>query len=104
MVYFGMKRTCQLFVLMIATSSGLTNARVLLDRIASQYYMQQPIVTDWVARSVYHTSEPFKNGCADWDAVWVEESCGPREPCITWGLYPPREGAILRGGERGIPL
>ena len=46
MVYFGMKRTCQLFVLMIATSSGLTNARVLLDRIASQYYMQQPIVTD----------------------------------------------------------
>jgi len=44
------------------------------------------IVTDRVAwsvgLSVCHTSEPCKNGGTDRDAVWVEDSGGPREPCI----------------------
>ena len=72
-----------------------------------------------VCWSVCHTSEPCKNGCTDQDAVWVEESGGPKEPCIRWGPDPrffgqgsslfwaqpdPRwEGAILRG-ERSVPL
>jgi len=38
-----------------------------------------------VCRSVCHTSEPFKNGWTDQDAIWVEDLGGPREPCIRWG-------------------
>jgi len=38
-----------------------------------------------VCRSVYHTSEPCKNGQTNQDAVWVEDLGGPREPCIRWG-------------------
>jgi len=53
----------------------------------------RPIVNDRVAWSVGRsvclsvclTSEPCKNGCTDRDAVWVEDSGGPREPCIRWG-------------------
>jgi len=39
----------------------------------------------------------------DRDAIWVEDSGMPRvvrEPCVRWGPDPPREGAVLRGGER----
>jgi len=38
-----------------------------------------------VCRYVCHTSEPCKNGWTDRDAVWVEDSGGPSEPCIRWG-------------------
>jgi len=56
----------------------------------------RPIFTERVARSVgrsvcrsvCHTSEPCKNCCTDRDAVWVEDSGGPREPCIRWGPDP----------------
>jgi len=44
--------------------------------------------------SVCHTSQPYKNGRSDWDAVWVEDSGGPKEP---WGPDHPWEGGILRG-------
>ena len=68
----------------------------------------RPIVIDrvvWsVGRSVGQSvTLVSKNGCTDRDAVWVEDSGGPKEPCITWGPEPPSEGAILRG-ERGVPL
>jgi len=53
---------------------------------------------------VCHTSEPYKNGCNDRDAVWVEDSGGPKEPCIRWGPDPSWEGTILRGGGRVVPL
>ena len=43
-------------------------------------------------RSVCHASEPCKNGCTDRDAVWVEDSDGPKEPRIRWGLHPHRKG------------
>jgi len=52
-----------------------------------------------VCRSVCHTSEPCKNGCTDRDAVWVEDSGGPREPYIDRRPYPPWEWAIFRGKE-----
>jgi len=52
----------------------------------------RPIVTDrvvWsVGLSVCHTSEPAKNGCTDRDAVWVEDSGGPKEP-RRWGSRSP---------------
>jgi len=50
-----------------------------------------------ICRSVCHTSEPRKNGCTDRDAVWVEDSSGPKEPCVRWGPDSPCDGAILRG-------
>jgi len=53
-----------------------------------------------VCLSVCHTSEPCKNGSTDRDFVWVEDSGGPREPCITWATgvqIPPWEGKIFRG-------
>ena len=66
----------------------------------------RPIVTDEVAwsvgLSVYHTSEPCKNGSTNQDAIWVEDLGGPKEPCIRWGSDPLWEGAILR--EKGAAL
>ena len=52
----------------------------------------RPIVTDEVAwsvgRSVCHDHhEPHKNGLTDRDAVWVVDSGGPAEVCITWGAH-----------------
>jgi len=49
-----------------------------------------------VCRSVCHTREPCKNGCADQDAIWVKDLGGHKEPFIRWGPDP-WEGAILRG-------
>jgi len=53
--------------------------------------------------SVCLTSEPCKNCWTDRDAIWVDDSDGPREPCIRWGPDPLWEGAILRG-EKGCPI
>jgi len=49
---------------------------------ASQYYIRS---CSMVCHSVCHTSEPCRNGSSDRDAVWVEDSGGPKEPCIRWG-------------------
>ena len=49
-----------------------------------------------------HSREPCKNGWTNWDASWVEDSDGPKKPCVRWGSHPPWEGAIL--GWRGGPL
>jgi len=53
----------------------------------------RPIVTDrvvwYVSRSVCHSSEPCKNSWTDRDAVWVEDSAGPKEPCFRWGSRSP---------------
>jgi len=62
-----------------------------------------PIVTDQVAWSVglsVTLVSHAKNGCTNRDAVWVDNSGGPKEPCIRWGPDPPWEGAILRGKGR----
>jgi len=50
-----------------------------------QSYGPNSMVCQYVGLSVCHTSEPCKNGWTDRDAVWVEDSGGPREPCIRWG-------------------
>jgi len=75
----------------------------------------RPVVTDQVAwsvgqsvslsvcRSVCHTSEPYKNGCTDRYAVWIEEPGGPKEPRVRWGS----RCSHVKGqfwGERGILL
>jgi len=75
---------------------------VIIRPHRSTTYVYALIVTDRAALSVgrsvlSHYSEPCKNGCTDRDAVWVEDSDGPKEPCIRWGPDPPWEGAILRG-------
>jgi len=60
-------------------------------------YRPSSVVCRLVCQSICHSSEPCKNGCTDQDGVWVEDSGGPKEPCITRGPDPPWEWAILRG-------
>ena len=66
-----------------------------------------PVVTDRVAWSVSlsdcHTSEPCNNGGTDRDAVWDEDSGGPKAPCIRWGPDPPMGRGNFEGG-RDVPL
>jgi len=68
-----------------------------------------PNVTDrgtWsVDLSVYHTSKPSKNGCTDQDAVYVEDSGGPSEPCIRWeGARFPIGRDNFEGRGKGCPI
>jgi len=56
-----------------------------------------------VCRSVWHTSKPCKNSCTDRDAVWVEDSGGPKKPCIRWGSRSSHGKGQFRGGN-GRPL
>ena len=52
-----------------------------------------------VCLSVCHTSEPCKNSCTDRDAIWVEDSGGPKEPCVRWRSRSPHgKGQFLGGG------
>jgi len=51
-----------------------------------------------VCRSVCHSSEPCKNGLTDLDAIWLEESDRPKEPCIRWGPDVPMERGNSEGG------
>jgi len=63
-------------------------------------YCYQP--SSGVCRFVCHTSELCKNGRTDRDAVWVEDSGGPKEPCIRWGSRSPYgKGQFLVG--KGAP-
>ena len=55
-----------------------------------------------VCRSVCHSSEPCKNGSTDRNAVWVEDSGGPKEPSIRRGPDPPWKGATIRGNGHNI--
>jgi len=72
----------------------------------------QPVVTDrvvWTAgRSVCLSACGFVSRSVtlmstDRDAVWVEDSGGPKEPCVRWGPDLPMGRGIFEGG-RGIPL
>jgi len=56
-----------------------------------------------VRLSVCHSSEPFKHGLTDRDYLWVEDSGGPKEPCIRWGSRSPMERGNFKEG-RGGPL
>jgi len=51
----------------------------------------QPVVTHQVAwsvcLSVCHSREPCKNGWTYRDAVWILNSGGPKEPCVTWQAH-----------------
>jgi len=61
-----------------------------------------PFVADQVAwsvcRSVYHTSEPCKNGQTDRNAVWVVGSDGSNESCVRWEIQIPYvKGSNFKG-------
>jgi len=62
------------------------------------------VVCRSVSQSVCHNSEPCKNCSTNQDAVWVEDSGRPKEPCtvLDIGPHPLWEGAILRGEGRTI--
>jgi len=78
-------KCCILLLLLLARIARTTHVDVV--------YCYQP--NSMVCRLVCHTSEPCKNGWTDRDAVWVEDSGGPRKPCIRWG-------SRLRGKEHPI--
>jgi len=54
-----------------------------------------------VCLSVCHTSDPWKNGCTDQDAVWVGDSGGPKEPRIRWVSRSPMGSDNFEG--KGAP-
>ena len=57
------------------------------------------IPKEWAILGVYYLStwDPYENGWTDQDAVWVNDSDGPKEPCITWGADSPRGMGNFRG-------
>jgi len=69
---------------------------------AAYCYRPSSVVCWSVGRSVCHTSEPCKNGWIDRDTEWVEDSSGPKEPCIRWGPDPNGKGQLW--GKKGRPL
>jgi len=52
-----------------------------------------------VCLSVRHSTEFCKNGWSDRDAVCVEDSGRPKEPCIRWGPDRPWDEAVSKGKE-----
>jgi len=50
-----------------------------------------------VFRSVCHCSEPCENGSTDRDAVWAEDSGGPKATRLRWGLDPVMESGNFKG-------
>ena len=57
-----------------------------------------------VCLSVCHSREPCKNGWTDRNGVWVEDSGGPKEPCIGWGSRLPRGKGQFWGRRKGWPV
>jgi len=51
---------------------------------------------------VGHVREPCKNSWTDRDAVWGTDSCGPKEPCIMWGLGRTNPFAAARGDKTAM--
>jgi len=70
---------------------------------AAYRYQSSSVVCRSVCWSVCHASEPCKNCCTDRDAVWVEDSGEPREPCIRCGSRSPHAKGQFWGG-KGRPI
>jgi len=71
---------------------------------AAHCYRPSSVVCRSVCRSVCHTSQPCKNGWTDRDAVWVEDSGGPKEPCrLLHGVQIPHGKRQFCGG-KGRPI
>jgi len=62
-------------------------------------YRPSSVVCLSICWSACHTSEPCKNGWTDRHTVWVEDSGGPREPCIRWGSRSPHGKRQFWGGK-----
>jgi len=90
---------CNCQQLYTCTCSTATNTSTnLLLLAATQYYIRKSglmlqIEQCGLSVCVCHSNEPCKNGSTDQDAVWVEDSGGPKEASVTWGciLAPPGE-------------
>jgi len=88
-VCINMKRVCGFAVSYIRDALLRRIAVLRTDRVVLSVSLS-------VGLSVSHTSGPCKNDRSDRVAVCVEDSGGPKEPCITWGPNPPMGRAILR--------
>ena len=70
---------------------GLYSSFVIIRPHCSTTYVDAAYCyrpSSMVCRFVCHTSEPCRNGWADWDAVWIKNSGGPGEPYVRWGPDP----------------
>jgi len=64
------------------TSHALLHCIACTTYVDAVYcYRPSSVVCRLVGLSVCHTSEPCKNSWSNRDAIWVEDSGGPREPC-----------------------
>jgi len=70
---------------------------------AAYCYRPCSVVCLSVSLSVCHASEPCKNSFTDPDAVWVEDSGGPKVPCIRWRSISPIGRGNFEGG-KGRPI
>ena len=79
-------------------------SRVKILEPAAYCYRPSSVVCLSVGRSRCRsvTVVRLQNGWIDRAGVLAEDSGGPKEPCIRWGVHSPWEGAILRGKERPI--
>jgi len=66
---------------------GITWGKRYVEYVDAAYCYRPSSV---VCRSVYHSSEPCKNGSTDRDAIWVEDSGGSKEPWIRWRSRSPQ--------------
>jgi len=61
------------------------------------------IATDGVSMVCRHDHEPSKSGWTDRDAVWDDDSGGPKQPRIGWGSSSPHVKGQLWGRKRACP-
>jgi len=72
---------------------------------ASQYYVDAAYCYRRSGLSIvcHNRREPCKNGWTDRDALWVVDSCGPKEPLLDGvRIHPMRRGNFER--EKGRPI
>jgi len=83
---------------LLAYSLLLILGRIAVLRTAAYCRRPSRVVCRSFCRSVCQSSEPYKNGSTDRDAVWVVDSGWPMEPCVRCGSRsPPSKGAIFMG-------
>jgi len=91
-IYSAVKLNVNNIVSTLLLSLLLRRIAVLRNCVdAACCYRPSSVVCRSVRRSVTLVI-PAKKGCTDRDSVWVEDSGGPKEPCVQ---MPPMERAIL---------
>jgi len=86
-----------IIIIIITMMIIITHVTIRLHRntteVDTAYCYRPSSVVCWsVCQSVCHSSEPCKNGWTDWNAVWVEDSGGPRNHVLDRIQIPHEKG------------